>query len=89
TQYLILKYVKQSNKENRARALHLNLTSSIVSVAQYILVGILAFVILQIIMAQQYNIVTLYASHAISYGLWIVTLGLLVRAFLSWYRLSN
>ena len=89
TQYLILKYAKQSNKENRARALHLSLTSSIVSVAQYILVGILAFVILQIIMAQQYNIVTLYASHAISYGLWIVTLSLLARAFLSWYRLSN
>ncbi|MFY9566201.1 MAG: hypothetical protein WAQ29_07620 [Nitrososphaeraceae archaeon] len=89
TQYLILKYVKQSNKENRARVLHLSLTSSIVSVAQYILVGILAFVILQIIMAQQYNIVTLYASHAISYGLWIVTLGLLARAFLSWYQLSN
>jgi hypothetical protein len=89
TQYLILKYVKQSNKENRARALHLSLTSSLVSVAQYILVGIIAFVILQIIMAQHYNIVTLYASHAISYGLWIVTLGLLARAFLSWYRLSN
>ena len=32
---------------------------------------------------------TLYASHAISYGLWIVTLSLLARAFLSWYRLSN
>ena len=27
--------------------------------------------------------------NAISYGLWIVTLGLLARAFFSWYRLSN
>ena len=26
---------------------------------------------------------------SISYGLWIVTLGLLARAFISWYRLSN
>ena len=51
--------------------------------------GILAFIILQIIIAQQYSIMTLYASHVISYGLWIVTLGLLARAFFSWYRLSS
>ena len=89
TQYLILAYVKQTNKENRPRALHLSLTNSIVSIAQYVLVGILAFVILQIIMAQQYNILTLYASYAISYGLWMVTLGLLAKAFFSWYRLSS
>ena len=89
TQYFILAYVKQSNKENRAKALHLGLTNSIVSIAQYILVGVLAFVILQIIIEQEYNIATLYVSNAISYGLWIVTLGLLARAFFSWYRLSN
>ena len=89
SQYFILAYVKQSNKETRARALHLNLTHSIVSIAQYILAGILAFVILQILISQQYNLATLYVSYAISYGLWIVTLGLLARAFFSWYRRSN
>lgn len=81
SQYFILAYVKQSNKETRARVLHLDLTHSIVSIAQYILAGILAFVILQILISQQYNLVTLYVSYAISYGLWIVTLGLLARAF--------
>ena len=35
TQYFILAYVKQSDKGNKARALHLRLTNSIVSVAQY------------------------------------------------------
>jgi hypothetical protein len=89
TQYFILTYIKQSNKENRVRALHLGTTNSIVSIAQYMLAGILAAVILQIIITQQYSIVTLYASYAISFGLWIVTLGLLARAFFSWYRLSN
>jgi hypothetical protein len=89
TQYFILGYVKQSNKGNSARVLHLNLTHSIVSVAQFVLAGILAFVILQIIIAQQYGIITLYAAHVISYGLWIVILGLLARAFFSWYRLSR
>jgi hypothetical protein len=89
TQYFILAYVKQTNKENRPRTLHLSLTNSIVSIAQYVLVGILAFVILQIVIEQEYNIVTLYFSNAICYGLWIVTLGLLAKAFFSWYRLSN
>ena len=91
TQYLILGYVKQTNKENRsgAKALHLGLTHSIVSIAQLILVGILAFVIAQIIMTQHYNILTIYVSYVISFGLWIATLGLLAKAFFSWYRLSN
>jgi hypothetical protein len=89
TQYFILGYVKQTDKENRAKVLHLGITHSIVSVAQLILVGILAFVILQIIILQQYNTLTLYASYVISFGLWIATLGLLAKAFFSWYRLSN
>jgi hypothetical protein len=89
TQYFILSYIKQSNKETNAKALNLDLTYWIVSIGQYILVGILAYVILQIIIAQQYSIVTLYTSHVISYGLWIITLGLLARAFFSWYKLSN
>ena len=39
TQYFILGYVKQTNKENRAKALHLGITHSIVSVAQLHLSG--------------------------------------------------
>ena len=89
TQYFILAYIKRSNRENRARALHLRIANSIVSVAQYVLAAILTFVVLQIIIAQQYNLITLYVSHAISYGLWIVILGLLARALFYWYRLSN
>jgi hypothetical protein len=89
TQYFILAYVKQSNKETRARALHLDVTHIIVSIAQYVLVGMLAIVIFQILTAQHYNITTIYVSYAVSYGLWIVTLAILARAFLSWYRRSN
>jgi hypothetical protein len=89
TQYFILAYLKQSNKETRARALYLDVTHIIVSIAQYVLVGMLAIVILQILSAQQYNLATLYVSYAVSYGLWIVTLGLLARAFFSWYRRSS
>lgn len=91
TQYFILGYVKQTNKENRprAKALHLGITHSIVSIAQFVSVAILAFVIVQIVILQQYNILTIYASYVINFGLWIATLGLLAKAFFSWYWLSN
>jgi hypothetical protein len=89
TQYFIFAYVTQTNKGIRARAPHLDLTHVVVSIAQYIQAGILAFVILQILLKQEYNLAMLYASYAISYGLWIVTLGLLARAFFHWYRFSN
>ena len=88
-QYFVLIYIKQSKKETRARALNLDLTFWVVSIAQYVLAGLLAFVILQIIITLQYSIVTLYASQVISYGLWIVILGLLAKAFFSWYRLAS
>ena len=59
------------------------------SIAQYVLVGVVVFVVLQILVSQQYHIMTLYITHAISYGLWIVMLVLLSSAFFSWYRFSN
>jgi hypothetical protein len=89
TQYLILAYIKESNKETRDRAPHLRILHTGVCVAQYILAGVLALVILQILITQRYNILALYTTYAISYGLWIVTLALLARAFLSWYIHSN
>jgi hypothetical protein len=90
TQYYILAYVKQVNiKESRARAQYLNTLHRIVTIVQFTLVGITALVILEILIAEEYNTATLYAALSISYGLWIVTLALLARAFFSWYKLSN
>jgi hypothetical protein len=89
TQYYILAYVKQSNNESRAKARYLNLIHRIVTIAQFVLVGVIAFVILQILIAHEYITVMLYVALSISYGLWIVTLGLLARAFFSRYRLSK
>jgi hypothetical protein len=90
TQYYILSYIKQGkSKESTARVRYLNVTHRIVTIAQFVLAGVIALVILEILIAKEYNIVILYAALSISYGLWIVTLGLLARAFFSWYRLSN
>ena len=89
TQYYILAFVKHNNKESRARTGSLNLIHSFVTIAQFLLTGIIALVILQILIAQEYNTSMLYITLSISYGLWIVTLGLLAKAFFSWYKLRK
>jgi hypothetical protein len=81
---LILRYVKTKSKENHARALHLRATHTGVTIAYYILIANIAFVIAQILTTSQYNTIMLGVALCISYGLWIVTLALLSRAFLSW-----
>lgn len=86
---LILQYVKTKTKENHARALHLHATHIGVTIAQYVLIAIIAFVIAQILLTTQYNTVMIAAALSISYGLWIITLALLSRAFLSWLRSSR
>ena len=89
TQYLILNYVKQLNKATKDRISHFQLLQTGASVGQYILVAVIALVILQILFIHEYSIITLYLTYAISYGLWIVILALLTKAFFSWYRFSN
>jgi hypothetical protein len=86
---LILQYAKTKTKESRARALYLHTSHIGVTIAQYVLIAIIAFVIAQILIIAQYNTVMIAAALSISYGLWIVTLALLSRAFLSWLRSSR
>jgi hypothetical protein len=81
TQYLILDYVK-SNKEARKRVRHISKLHTGVTVAQYFLASVVVIVILQILLTQQYNTITLYIVYAISFGLWILILALLTKAFL-------
>ena len=86
---LILQYVKTKTKESHARALHLRAMHIGVTIAQYVLIAIIAFVIAQILLTAQYNTVTLAIALSISYGLWIITLALLSRALFSWFRSSR
>ncbi|HEY7571174.1 MAG TPA: hypothetical protein VH796_07395 [Nitrososphaeraceae archaeon] len=88
-QCYVLAYVKKNNKESRLKVRSLNLMHSIVTIAQFVLAGVIGLVILQMFIVHEYNTVMLYVALFISYGFWIVTLGLLAKAFLSWYRLSN
>jgi hypothetical protein len=88
-QYFILAYIKQTNENSRAEVLHLRITHRMVSLTQYVLTGILGVVILQILLVQQYDLALLYVSYTLSYGLWIVALGLLAKALFEWYRFSR
>lgn len=47
----------------------------------------MVLIVLQILLTQQYNTIILYIVYAISFGLWILILALLTKAFLSWYKL--
>jgi hypothetical protein len=85
-QYSILRYVKKLSNESTTKALHLSLTHTAVIIVQYVLVAIIAFVIVQMLILSQYNTIILYPALFISDGLLIVTLALLSRALLSWYR---
>jgi hypothetical protein len=86
---LILQYVKTKTKESRARALHLHTIHIGVTIAQYVLIAIIAFIIAQILVTTQYNTVMIAAALSISYGLWIIMLALLSLAFISWLRSSR
>ena len=86
TQYYILAFVNYNNKSHNVRARFLHTTQKIVTVIQYLLAGIILLVILQILIAQQYNTIFLHLAISISYIIWIVMLGLLAKAFFSWYR---
>jgi hypothetical protein len=58
----------------------------LVTIAQYTLIVIVAITVLQVLATMQYSILSLAASLTISYGLWIVTMILLARAFFTWYK---
>ncbi|HEY8140211.1 MAG TPA: hypothetical protein VIE86_03920 [Nitrososphaera sp.] len=86
TQYLVLSYLQQLAGKVKAKALHLNFTQKAVTIAQYVLLAVVAAVILQILLSSQYHTISLYVNLSLSYAIWIVTMAFLGRAFLSWYR---
>lgn len=57
-----------------------------VTVVHCTLIGIITFVVLQILFTSQYNTLAIALTIAISYGLWIIIMVLLARAFYSWYK---
>lgn len=86
TSLIILAYVRQISEKTGAKVLHLARTHKLVTIAQYTLIVIVTITVLQVLATMQYNIFSLAVSLTISYGLWIVTMILLARAFFTWYK---
>ena len=85
-QYFILQFVKERTIDIRAKSIQLNITHRVVTVVQYILVAIFIFVILEILVTQQYHLINLVAATVISYTLNVVLLILFAGQLLKWYR---
>jgi hypothetical protein len=83
-QYVLLKKVR--SKTEMTKQFRLDLVHHIVSLIQYILIGLLVFVILQMIISSAYNIILVSAAIAISYMLGIVMTGLLAIRFFTWFK---
>ncbi|CAN5598370.1 hypothetical protein BH18THE1_BH18THE1_16910 [soil metagenome] len=86
TGFFILSFIKQIGMKGGAIVFSLGKTHTLVTVVHCTLIGIIAFVILQILFTSQYNTLAIALTITISYGLWIMIMVLLARAFYSWYK---
>lgn len=85
-QYFILKYVNQNSREVRAKDRYLNIIHWIVTVAQYLLVAIMIYIVLEILIFSQYQTIMLSAVVNITGFLTVGILCLCAQRFFSWFR---
>ena len=87
-QYLILEFVKQKSKSIRLKSPLFNKLSTIMTIAQYVLIATIIFIILQISVSSYYSSSTLIWSSSISYAIASIIMVILALEFFSWY-ISN
>jgi hypothetical protein len=86
-QYLVLEFVKKRIKEISSKSkFSVQRIHTIVTITQYIIAIIVAFITLQVIVSSQYYNFEIMTCVTISYGLAIILLGLLSFRFFSWFR---
>jgi hypothetical protein len=87
TQYLILRFVKNTSKQIRGmKRLYLDPIHKTVTIVQSVLISIFVFVILDVIVTSSYSLVMILAVVGISYSMGIMMLGLLAQRFFSWFK---
>lgn len=67
----------------------INRRTVLIIILQAVLIALIALVIVHMLSSAQYYVITIGAVLAISYGMWIVVLGLLAKSFISWLRSST
>lgn len=87
-QYFVLGYVNKKSREvgDYNKKLHIKVLHKALAIVQYVLTAINIFVIVQMVVIARYNVASLMAACAISYGSSIILMGILAQRFFSWFR---
>ena len=84
--YFILGFVSENSREIRAKDRYFNMIHLIVSIAQYLLVAIMIYIVLEILVTSSYHTVMLTAVTDITGFLTVSILCLCAQRFFSWFR---
>ena len=87
--FFLINNIKRINSLTVGKYAHFKLIYYLVFTGQCLIALMLIFTVLQILIFQEYDTLSLFVIHIISYGIWIGILGLLARAFILWYRNFN
>ena len=87
--FFLINNVKRINSLTAGKYAQFKLIYYLVFTGQCLIAMMLIFTVLQILILQEYDSLSLFVIHIVSYGIWIGILGLLARAFILWYRNFN
>jgi hypothetical protein len=85
-QFFILEFIKTRPGASSNRVTYLDRVNVIITIVQYILVGITGFIVFQIVFVSSYYTIMPMLAVTISYGLGSAMMGLLSVRFFLWYR---
>ena len=87
--FFMIYHVKRIEDLTVGKYAHFKLIYYFVLAAQSLIALTLSFTVLQILIFQEYDSLSLFVIYIVSYGIWIGVLGLLARAFVMWYKNFN
>lgn len=86
-QHILIGFARTKSRQIRELGyLHLNILDKSVAITQYLLAGILAFVLLQVLMFSNFYTSVISAAGVISYLMAIFMMMFLTLRFFSWFR---
>lgn len=85
-QYLLLGFLKHLSRGVRSKASYFDVLYKTLTIAQYLIAGILFVVIIQIVLSSHYYIISTIAATTISYGMACIVMSLVSSRFFSWYK---
>jgi hypothetical protein len=85
-QCCILEFVRQKISHIRKKVVELDYSYKIVSLAQYLIIAIFVFMLIEISAIKQYPTISLTIVTAGTYGLNIGLMGIFTNIFFSWYK---